>query len=401
MTPRTHASIIRAFGALSLLAALPSSQALVGYDGVTGDFITFTGAPGLCAYPGGPIHKSVGFTDSFACTLPPLPGDPATTTDGCVVVQEDGNYTVSGGSFAGRYDATGLSTEASDLSAWGYGSLTGNAVQRGAGSGGADAIWYTDGTRVGLFSAGIACGGLPGLLFAVSFTSYTGPGILTGLSFDYSDDTIWACTSVGRVVHFNQSGTELSSFTQVLSSLSSVAVDAASGTIYTTDGTVVAGYDATGTLTTDYWWPSGAEGAPGALVGLDWIPAALSYGTGSNPGGGTVPTLTTDDWSYVGNAGYTLDVSGAPSATYLLYFSLSGNLCPAVPVLGLDLLIAPPFISAGTQVADGAGNASFPVPLPADPSTQGVVVNMQAASLLSGGGFASTPGLVFTIANYN
>ena len=398
-TPRPFGLFLRALGAASLLSALSSGQALVGFDGVTGEFITFSGTPGPCGYPDGPIQKSVTFADSFLCPVPALPGDPATTTDGCIVVQEDGNYTVSGGSFASRFDTNGLSVSASDLAAWGYGSLTGNTVQRGGGSGGSDAIWYTDGTRVGLFSDGIACGGLPGLIFAVSFASYAGPGILTGLAFDHSDDTLWACTSLGRVVHFDQSGNELSSFTQPLASLSGIAVDAASGTIYTTDGTVVAGYDASGVITTDYWWPNGAEGSPGALVGLDWIPTALSYGTAS--GAGALSTLSSDDWSYLGNSAYTVDVSGDPGANHLLYFSLSGNLCPALPVLGLDLWIAPPIFPAGAQVADASGNASFSVPMPTDASTHGAVVHMQSAALLSGGGLASTQGLVFTIASYN
>ena len=65
-------------------------------------------------------------------------------------------------------------------------------------------------------------------------------------------------------------------------------------------------------------------------------------------------------------AGFTLTLSGSvPGGTAAVLYGQTGALCPPIPVVGVELYVAPPlFDLGGTVPVDAVGNASFPAPVP-------------------------------------
>lgn len=261
-------------------------------------------------------------------------------------------------------------------------------------------MYFTDGNKVGKFGASIVCLGFPALDFTFSFAPFAGPGVLTGLDYDAATDTIWACTSVGDVIHFDLSGNQLSSFPSTLIGphLTGIALDSASGELFVTDGSWVLQYDQAGaTGPGSFWWPNVIEVTPGSLVGLDWVPAGVNFGAGADAGGGAAPHLAAGGYSYMGNTSFSLEVTGGvPGTGYGFYWSL-GTLCPPISVVGLPLQLAPPFQLAGLTVADGLGNATLPFPLPPVATFIGVRVYSQAVGFPLSGNLQITEGLSLTL----
>jgi hypothetical protein len=404
MPTRTHLAMGLALA--SLFASSASAQNLVGIDGVTGDVIVFSGAPaGPCATPTGPIQLQFSTLPIVEpCNLPKPPGAAGTTDIGGIAVKlKGGEYftagldLLNGNGMLGLFDTAGTAIAGDDIQAWGYANVTGMAYDL---SGATEDMYFTDGTKVGKFGAGLICGGFPALDFSFSFTPFAGPGVLTGLDYDSAGDTMWACTSAGEVIHFDTSGNTISSFTSTFTGthLTGIALDGASGKLFVTDGTWVMEYDQAGNPGPNpFWWPSVIEVAPGSLVGLDWVPAGVNFGAGANTAGGMAPHLSTPSYSYLGNTSFSLEVTGgAPMTPYVLYWSL-GNLCPPIPVAGLPLQLAAPFQSLATKLSDGAGDTQFPLPLPPVPSLTGLPIFTQVVGFPSSGALEITEGLALTL----
>jgi len=399
--------LITSVAAIALVFAPTSSaQNLVGIDGITGDIIVFSGSPvGTCSTPTGPIQFSFPTTPiAIPCVMPTPVGAAATTDIGAVAVKlKTGQYftagidSLNGNGSLGLYEADGTATASDNIQPWGYLNVTGIAYDL---SGVTEDMFFTDGTKVGKFGASIVCGGFPSLDFTFSFAPFAGPGILTGLDYDSAGDTLWACTSLGQVIHFDTSGNQISSFTSTLTAphLTGIAVDGASGMVFVTDGVWVMEYDQAGNPGPNpFWWPSVIEAAPASLVGLDWVPAGVNFGAGADTTCGAAPHISTSSYTYIGNTGFSLDVTGGvPTTPYALYWSL-GNLCPSIPVAGLPLQLAVPFQALATKVSDFSGDTNFPLPLPSIPSLTGLPVFAQAVGFPSSGALQITEGLALTL----
>jgi len=116
---------------------------------------------------------------------------------------------------------------------------------------------------------------------------------------------------------------------------------------------------------------------------------------GSATGGASLPTLSAQVAPKVGDAGFVLSLGAAPVSTGGV--GLLGFAPAADPFSGLTLYCFPLLVFP--LAADGAGSATWALPVPADPVFAGFEVYTQGVWVDPGapGGFAATPGLALVV----
>ena len=122
-------------------------------------------------------------------------------------------------------------------------------------------------------------------------------------------------------------------------------------------------------------------GAPGTLQDT-WefggmSPSYATYGAGC-AGSGGVPTLTPTSLPAIGGS-LNLTLSGLPSPGFAFLAGSENGAYVAVPGTACNLLILPPAATVGA--AAPSGSASFSVPIPNNPTLQGVVFYFQGVSV--------------------
>jgi len=156
--------------------------------------------------------------------------------------------------------------------------------------------------------------------------------------------------------------------------------------IQITDGFIVAEYTSAGVLapTTSFHlatnpYPVPAFGPSGA-AGLGFTLRPVNYGIGCPGPGGSVPKIGfTGGYPFVGNAGFTLTMSGAtPGTTAYLVADVSAA-CPPLSLPGCPSSVwvsFPWLIMLPIGVVPATGTITVPVPIPPAPGPCGPYVGV-------------------------
>ena len=115
------------------------------------------------------------------------------------------------------------------------------------------------------------------------------------------------------------------------------------------------------------------------------VPSAPAAVTSLGAGCGTVvPSLAAVGRPTIPSAGFGLAVQAAPGAGLALFASLGSDSVPVGPGC-TQWLASQSLATHGFYVTDGAGAASVPLPVPNNPSLEGVVLYWQAAQVAPAG----------------
>jgi hypothetical protein len=395
--------------ACGLLAADLGAQTLYGISG-SGVISQMSGPPGgPCAYPNGPAAGGFGAAIPHPCatvgTFPVGPlgdiaidraTDTAWATDGTIVT----GYSLTTVTVTSSFTLAPGSVVPGPLTGFGGGLL-----------------WITD----GVFVAGIVppafpgCGMLPGVV-APPWAVPAPMAPLSDIAFDPSSGTLWGCSSVGGIVSNLLVGGGVgpggvfpgTASCALVPALTGIAVDTTRPgflglptTLYVTDGTTIAAIAPGGPVAPPSFhaplpcWS--ATGVPAA--GLAFSLHGVTYGTGTDPGGASIPLTYTFGQSTSPSATFGIGLLGADAApgTAAALFVAFAPLCPSLTGLGGNSIYAAPTLLLGPFPVVG-GAISLPVALPAAPFI-GATVYAQWIVAKGGapGAFEAGAGMAFTL----
>ncbi len=381
-------------------AASTHAQALVGFDGAAPAVVEFTGPAGACGYPTGPVLGAFPTAAPFICPIAgpaPLPlGDVAVdriadtvfVTDGVIITE----YTAAGAPVNG-FIVAGLGIVPGPLTGLGYDPLAGM-------------LWITD----GVFAAGILPPPPPGCaapLVAVPAFPLAAAGLVTDIAWDPLTGSLFMCDLGGAITNVFPGGAPgpFGAFPAaaggcfgVAPGLQGIAVDTSGppGVLYVTDGLVVSYLLAVGAPAPPTFYSSApCSATPALLNGLAFTARPINYGTGADTTGLLPPVAGAIGQSWSGNGGFALTLTGSvPGSFARALYSVGGPLCPAVPVLGLPLLIAPPINRLGTVPVSAVGFATVPASLATVPP--GISVFTQWVAITPVPSLQVSNGLEFT-----
>ena len=115
------------------------------------------------------------------------------------------------------------------------------------------------------------------------------------------------------------------------------------------------------------------HGLPLALTGATLVEP---YGRGCAGTGGRTPILTANGLPTIGNAGFGVGLADARGNSAALLFLGRGSW--DVPLGGgCSSLVAAPYLHVAVAATDGAGAATLPIAVPADPLLAGAEVDLQ------------------------
>ncbi len=131
----------------------------------------------------------------------------------------------------------------------------------------------------------------------------------------------------------------------------------------------------------------------GTVAGVDVQDSPRRYGQGTALANSYQWRLTPSDHGvpFLGNAAFALESTASPGAP-LLTLALVGLARAAIPALGVQFLVDPSGLI--TLPVPAATSALVPIPIPADPTLAGVVLQAQTLHL-EAGGFATSDGVTF------
>ncbi|MEW6745140.1 MAG: hypothetical protein AB1486_20500 [Planctomycetota bacterium] len=275
----------------------------------------------------------------------------------------------------------------------------------------ADICFITD----GFFCAGVSLAAcvIPPVVVPVFALPVTPGAGASGLGYDPCTGTIWFCEcGTGLVKNCTLTGGLITTFPAsppLMPLLEGLDVNKTNGNVQVTDGVMVAEFTPAGALApvgpfylTANPYPVPVWAAPVSGLGFSLRPQR--YGVGCPVPGPLIGYAGGYPWA--GNAGFSVNETGAPPGAVALFVISLTRACPALPIgpcPGTGLWVMPPFLvpPINLGLVPGSGFKSIPIPLPAPgfgPCSLpvGIPLYMQFVNILGGSLFLSDA-LTFTI----
>lgn len=413
-----------------LFAPLATSQTNWSVEGSVPLFGEFNSPPPLCP-TAGPLYTLFTGPPALPGCIPLFPF-PFTCDLGGSAFDNDGNFLSGGTAFPAMLHTDGRVVEMVDAATGGYlmsWIIGGGVILPGPINGlgydsPADVIWVTD----GFFCAGVglspSCTAPPPIIVPPFMlpTPAAGFAPATGIDWDPCTGTLWYSDCGGMVHNCTTAGVLITSFFAIAPGLTpllmgltvntaTVPIAGSSPNVQVTDGFTFAEFTPAGALapagpfylsSNPYTQP--VFGAPASGLGFSLKP--VNYGKGCPSPTGTVPSIGfTGGYPYIGNAGFTITMTGATPGTFAYLVVDTAMACPPLSLPGCPSSVwvsYPWLLLLPIGVVPAAGTITVPAPMPVAPgpcsANVGVPVFCQFINVVPGPTvWETSDALAFTI----
>jgi hypothetical protein len=248
----------------------------------------------------------------------------------------------------------------------------------------ADIIWATDGGYFIGLNLPPSCTAPPTVFSGPTPVPLIYGGWATGLDWDPCSGTLWYCDCVGAVVNMTTGGVPISGFltgpalpAQLMGltvNTAAVPVAGSSPHLQVTNGTDVAEFTASGVLASTGPFYLASNPFPVPALGAQPV-SGLAFSLKPNIYGKPCPSPTgvprigwTGGYPFVGNAGFTVTMTGATPGTFAYLVVNIASVCPPLNLPGCpgSVWVAFPWLlTIPIGVVPATGTLSVPAPIPA------------------------------------